>query len=160
MPRGQATHHVEPQDELSSLPSPNVIFEEYAQLTSSNAPIRTRSNVIYGDQSSFPVYEPDPELLAARAAAYAASAPLTSHYDASRESRSKAAGFYQFSNDEATRQEQMDALKRDRLETEHQQELAKVTVVSEREREKQGRRAKIEEKRRQIDLKRKNAAAQ
>lgn len=119
--------------------------------------MKYRTNVIYGDQSSFPVYAPDPELLAARAAAYAASAPLTSHYDASGENRSKAAGFYQFSNDEATRKEQMEALKRNRLETEAQQDKVEG-AVSERSREKEERKRKIEEKRRQIELKRKATA--
>jgi hypothetical protein len=82
-----------------------------------------------------------------------------SHYDASGENRSKAAGFYQFSKDEATRREQMDALKRDRLETEVQQEKAAAGVVSERDRKKEARKRKIEEKRKQIELKRKASSS-
>lgn len=42
----------------------------------------------------------------------------TAHYDASRENRANAAGFYQFSTDEATRARQMEELKKARKETE------------------------------------------
>ncbi|GAA6011666.1 hypothetical protein JCM10207_004201 [Rhodosporidiobolus poonsookiae] len=120
------------------------------------------SNVIYGDQTSFPVYEPDPAVLAQRAAtlAAAANAPLVSHYDASQENRTRGAGFYQFSGDEATRQAQMEALKRERDETERkrrEREEEGDRVKRERERERDERKRKIEEKRREVEEKRKRA---
>lgn len=118
------------------------------------------TNVIYGDQFSFPVYTPDADVLAARAAAFAASAPLVSHYDASAENRSKAAGAYSFSQDEDTRREQMAALQRERDETEtlRRKKAEGGGVVGEREREKEERKRKVEAKRRELEMKRKRAA--
>ena len=115
----------------------------------------------YGDQHHFPVYTPDPSVLAARALAYAKSEPLVSHYDGAAENRTKAAGFYAFSGDEATRADQMAALKREREETEKTREdaLAGGGVLGERERVKEERKRKVEEKRRELEAKRKAAAS-
>ncbi|BGP01038.1 hypothetical protein RTG_02790 [Rhodotorula toruloides ATCC 204091] len=119
-------------------------------------------NVYYGDQTQFPVYEPDPEVLARRAAtlAAAAAAPLVSHYDSTQENRTRGAGFYHFSGNEEERKAQMEALQREREETERKrrekEELGDV-VKREREREKEERKRKIEEKRREMEEKRKKA---
>ncbi|KAK4048992.1 Protein-lysine N-methyltransferase efm4 [Microbotryomycetes sp. JL221] len=75
------------------------------------------ANIRYGDQVYFPVYQPDPEVLAARKAAMEESAPLVQHYDASKEVRARGAGFMSFSKDEQVRQQQMEALQRERVET-------------------------------------------
>ncbi|BGP17597.1 hypothetical protein JCM10213_001247 [Rhodosporidiobolus nylandii] len=120
------------------------------------------SNVIYGDQTSFPVYEPDPAVLAQRAAtlAAAAAAPLVSHYDSTQEHRTRGAGFYQFSGNEEERAAQMEALKREREETERkraEREREGDLVRKERDREKDERKRKIEEKRRELEEKRKRA---
>ncbi|GAA5860860.1 hypothetical protein JCM3774_003167 [Rhodotorula dairenensis] len=118
------------------------------------------SNVYYGDQNFFPVYEPDPEVLARRAAtlAAAAAAPLVSHYDATRENRTKGAGFYQFSGNEDERRAQMDALARERDETERRRkERDEVGDAAKRKRENEveERKRKIEAKRREVEEKRK-----
>ncbi|GAA5991027.1 hypothetical protein JCM10908_006508 [Rhodotorula pacifica] len=118
------------------------------------------SNVYYGDQNFFPVYEPDPEVLARRAAtlAAAAAAPLVSHYDASRENRTKGAGFYQFSGNEDERQAQMEALAKEREETERkrrEREEVGDAVKRRREEEVEDRKRKIEAKRREMEEKRK-----
>lgn len=122
------------------------------------------SNVYYGDQTSFPVYEPDPEVLARRAAtlAAAAAAPLVSHYDASRENRTKGAGFYQFSGNEDERQAQMEALAREREETERrrrEKEELGDAVKRKRESEVEERKRKIEAKRREVEEKRRRLKA-
>ena len=108
---------------------------------------------MYGDQESFPVYAPDPALLAARAAAYAATSSTTSHYDATLENRQRAAGAYNFSQNEETRAQQMAALTRDREETLAKREAGNK-VLSERDKEKEVRRKKVEEKRKEVERKR------
>lgn len=94
-------------------------------------------------------------MLAARAAASAALR-TKSHYDGTLENRAKGAAAYNFSQDEATRQEQMEALKRDRYETEEMRgAIAAGRVLTERETEKEARKRKVEEKRREMEAKRK-----
>jgi len=80
-----------------------------------------------GDQNHFPVYVPDGERVAEIEQAYAeALKDPTTHYDASKENRATAAGYYQFSADEETRARQMEALKRSREETEKAREEAGI----------------------------------
>ncbi|GAA6055614.1 hypothetical protein JCM3770_006726 [Rhodotorula araucariae] len=117
------------------------------------------SNVYYGDQHSFPVYAPSPEVLAARAAtlAAAAAAPLVDHYSAEGENRTRGAGFYAFSADEAARAAQMEALARERAETERvRADKAREgdRVRAERERERDERKRRIEDKRREVEERR------
>lgn len=117
------------------------------------------SNVFYGDQTSFPVYEPDPAILAQRAAtlAAAAAAPLVDHYSATGENRTRGAGFYAFSADEGERQREMEALAREREETERRRrERAEEgdRVKRERERERDERKRRIEDKRREVEERR------
>ncbi|BGP41138.1 hypothetical protein JCM10450v2_005170 [Rhodotorula kratochvilovae] len=117
------------------------------------------ANVYYGDQHSFPVYAPAPEVLAARAAtlAAAAAAPLVDHYSASGENRTRGAGFYAFSADEGARAREMEALQRERAETERvrrEKEREGDRVRGERERERAERKRAIEEKRREVEERR------
>ncbi|KAM0791819.1 hypothetical protein ACM66B_004078 [Microbotryomycetes sp. NB124-2] len=116
-------------------------------------------NIRYGDQVYFPVYQPDPEVLAARKAAFEESAPLVQHYDASKEVRARGAGFMSFSKDEQVRQQQMDALKRERDETMRIRDRLEKDggVVGEREREMQDRKRKLELKRAELEAKRKRS---
>ncbi|GAA6028726.1 hypothetical protein JCM8097_007364 [Rhodosporidiobolus ruineniae] len=123
------------------------------------------SNVIYGDQTSFPVYEPDPAVLAQRAAtlAAAAAAPLVDHYDSTIEQgRQRGAGFYQFSGNEEERAAQMRALQGEREETERrrrERDEKGDEVRRAREAEKEERKRRIEEKRREVEERRKRARA-
>lgn len=87
VPRGSAVDDAPAADEY--LPLLPCSSEHPTDFTPS---FPSRTNVHYGDQHHFPVYTPDPAVLAARAAAYAKSEPLVSHYDATGEKRSKAAG--------------------------------------------------------------------
>lgn len=64
------------------------------------------------------------------------------HYDPNAEIRTRGVGHYTFSVDETTRQEQMTALKTARDETEMQREAATRAA--------EARRAKIEERRKEI----------
>ncbi|KAK4688676.1 hypothetical protein P7C73_g1430, partial [Tremellales sp. Uapishka_1] len=76
-----------------------------------------QSTVIHGDQSFFPVYEPDPEAIKAKYLA-AEEEARPHHYDSTKEVRTRGAGQYQFSLDEEKRAEQMAALGAQRAETE------------------------------------------
>ncbi|ORY41182.1 hypothetical protein BCR35DRAFT_311362 [Leucosporidium creatinivorum] len=114
------------------------------------------SNVHYGDQHHFPVYTPDPSLLAARRAAVEAQAPLVQHYDSTLENRQRGAGFMAFSKDEEEREAQMMALREERKETERKRKEVESGggVMGERERERETRKRKVEEKRKELELKR------
>ncbi|GAA6023181.1 hypothetical protein JCM11491_003291 [Sporobolomyces phaffii] len=117
-------------------------------------------NVRYGDQTSFPVYEPDPAILAQRAATLAAAqnAPLVDHYDSTRETtRQRGAGFYQFSGTEEERKQQMEDLERERLETERKRKEREEygdRVKTARKQEMDERKRLIEDKRRELEEKR------
>ncbi|KAF9649826.1 hypothetical protein BDM02DRAFT_3113047 [Thelephora ganbajun] len=75
-------------------------------------------DVIYNPINHFPIYEPDATRVAEIEKEFAEeNNPLNIHYDASKEVRSKGAGFYQFSADEETRRQQMEGLKSAREET-------------------------------------------
>jgi len=117
-------------------------------------------NIRYGDQTSFPVYEPDPAILAQRAATLAAAqnAPLVDHYDSTRETtRQRGAGFYQFSGTEEERKKQMEDLERERRETERkrkEREELGDKVRADRKREIEERKRLIEDKRRELQEKR------
>jgi hypothetical protein len=81
-------------------------------------------------EGHFPVYVPSDERIQEIEKKYAESNnPLVDRYDSTRENRAKGAGFYQFSSDEDTRKEQMEALKQARMETEKtRQETGAVDV--------------------------------
>ncbi|KAG8874898.1 hypothetical protein FRB97_005559 [Tulasnella sp. 331] len=75
-------------------------------------------NIIYNPEAHFPTYEPSVERLEKINSDLQESLkdPLQ-HYDASKDNRSKGAGFYQFSADEETRRREMEELKAARNET-------------------------------------------
>lgn len=72
--------------------------------------------------------------------------PEMRHYEADKEVRTKGVGFYQFSKDEAVREEEMKALEKERLETQKRRK--------EREDKKKQRLLEIEERRKAIQEKR------
>ncbi|KAF9048717.1 hypothetical protein BJ165DRAFT_1342748 [Panaeolus papilionaceus] len=135
----------------------------------------TDSHLIGNPVNHFPVYQPSEERLASIAKAEAESfKPLNVHYDASKEVRSKGAGFYQFSGDEETRRAQMEEMKAAREETARtRQEIgaedvkpgdvegmreggsssstAQSKAAEKRKREIEERRKMIEAKRRKLD---------
>jgi hypothetical protein len=118
----------------------------------------------------FPTYQPSAERIAEIAEAHSdANNPLEAHYDATREVRAKAAGYYQFSGDDATRKQQMEELRSARQETtkvrqetgavdllpgevEGMQEEGGTAGVKSRAMEK--RKRQLEERRRLVDAKR------
>lgn len=120
----------------------------------------------------FPVYEPSEERIAEIAKAHAEeNNPLGVHYDASREIRTKGAGFYQFSADEETRRAQMEELKASRDDTERtRQEVGAVdirpgeiegmrdgevgTATNAKSRAMEKRKRDMEERRKMIEAKR------
>lgn len=78
--------------------------------------------VIHGPSTSFPVYKHDPAKRAGTGAgaggsgSYKRAAP--EHFDAAGfEKRYRGAGFYQFSQDDGVRRQQMEELRRERDET-------------------------------------------
>ncbi|GAA5945331.1 hypothetical protein JCM1841_000839 [Sporobolomyces salmonicolor] len=156
VPRGAPFH--DPTAHLPADPS----LPSSASALPDDGPAPT--NILYGDQTHFPIYAPDPAVLAARAAslAAAAAAPLVDHYDATRETtRQRGAGFYQFSGDEDERRRQMEALERERSETERKRREREVEgdrVRRERERERDERKRRVEEKRREVEERRRKRA--
>ncbi|KAF8339995.1 uncharacterized protein EI90DRAFT_3117757 [Cantharellus anzutake] len=75
-------------------------------------------HVIYGDQNYYPIYTPSEERVKEIEEKLAAdTASPATHFDASRDNRARAAGFYQFSADEETRKQQMENLRKAREET-------------------------------------------
>jgi hypothetical protein len=115
----------------------------------------------------FPVYEPSEERIAQISERFSEeNNPLNMHYDASKEVRSKAAGFYAFSTDEETRKQQMAELKAARTETETiRQELGAVDLkpgevegmqadTGMKSRAMEKRKRDIEERRQLIEAKR------
>ncbi|KAG9010739.1 hypothetical protein FRB94_010016 [Tulasnella sp. JGI-2019a] len=117
-------------------------------------------------EGHFPTYEPSAARLEKINADLQESLkdPLQ-HYDASRDNRSKGAGFYQFSADEETRRREMEELKAARNETVEERQAAGADVpdissqpegkVLSRAGEK--RKRDLEERRKLIEAKRKKA---
>jgi hypothetical protein len=109
------------------------------------------SKLIYGDTVQVEAFNPEDEVAArmeelAAKRDRSATPPEMKHYEADKEFRIKGVGFYSFSKDETVRKEEMEALERERLETE------KVRI--EREQRKEERKREIEERRRAIGEKR------
>ena len=114
----------------------------------------------------FPVYEPSEERVAEVGRKFAdENNPLNIHYDASKEVRTKGAGYYQFSADEETRRKQMEELKVTREETERtRQELGAedikpgeegMTADGVKSRAMEKRKRELEERRKLLEAKRK-----
>ena len=109
------------------------------------------TQLIYGDTVQSLAFNPD-EPIAAKMEELAAkrdrsaTPPEQKHYEADKEIRSKGVGFYTFSKDEAVRKQEMEALERERAETER--------VRLEREGRKAKRREEVERRKREIGEKR------
>ncbi|RKF59466.1 Uncharacterized protein OnM2_059038 [Erysiphe neolycopersici] len=109
------------------------------------------SKINYGDTVQSKAFSLD-EPIAAKMEELAAkrdrslTPPEMRHYEADKEVRSKGVGFYQFSKDEAVREEEMKALEKERLETQKRRK--------EREDKKKQRLIEIEERRKAIQEKR------
>jgi hypothetical protein len=122
---------------------------------------------VIGDPvNHFPIYEPSEGRVAEVERKFAdENNPLNIHYDASKEVRTKGAGFYQFSADEETRRKQMEELKVTREETERtRQELGAedvkpgeegMTADGIKSRAMEKRKRELEERRKLIEAKRK-----
>jgi len=105
------------------------------------------TNVIYGDTIQHNAFNPD-HVIADRMAEIAkkrdrsATPPPDAHYDASAEIRTKGTGFYTFSKDAEERKRELDALEKERLETDR--------IRKEREEKREQRKKEIEERRKLI----------
>ncbi|MCJ1291433.1 hypothetical protein MMC34_002976 [Xylographa carneopallida] len=128
--------------------------EELFNMSARPAAPRT---LIYGDTVQSGAFNPD-EPVAARMAAIArkrdrsATPPEEVHYDASKEVRAKGVGFYAFSGDKEARGREMEALARERAETERR--------VRERGEKREGRRKEVEERRRVVRERRERGLAE
>jgi hypothetical protein len=109
------------------------------------------SQLIYGDTVQSLAFNPD-EPIAQKMVELAAkrdrspTPPEAKHYEADKEIRSKGVGFYSFSKDEAVRKQEMEALEKERAETER--------IRVEREERKAKRRQEVEARRKEIGEKR------
>ncbi|WPG99091.1 Hypothetical protein R9X50_00190000 [Acrodontium crateriforme] len=105
------------------------------------------ANVIYGDTIQHQAFNPD-EPITAQMEALAAkrdrslTPPPDTHFDASKEIRTKGTGFFQFSGDAEERKRQMDELEKERLETEKKRKEREAKMLE--------RKKMIEERRREI----------
>ena len=105
------------------------------------------TNVIRGDTVQANAFNPDnvtTERMVdlAKKRDRSATPPDEKHYDANAEVRTKGTGFYSFSKDVQGRKDEMDALVKERLQTERERK--------EREARKEKKRQDIEERRRKI----------
>ncbi|KAE9377149.1 hypothetical protein N431DRAFT_436401 [Stipitochalara longipes BDJ] len=103
------------------------------------------SKLIFGDTVQSLAFQPEEETVGkmeelAKKRDRSLTPPEMRHYDASAEIRSKGVGFYSFSKDERIRGKEMEALERERVDTEN--------VRREKEERKEARRKEIEERRR------------
>ncbi|KAL9602332.1 MAG: hypothetical protein Q9219_001898 [cf. Caloplaca sp. 3 TL-2023] len=127
-----------------------------SQLQSFTARPAAPSNVIRGDTIQTAAFNPEQTISEqmeelARKRDKSLTPPPETHYDASKEIRSKGVGFYAFSTDEGERKREMEELERQRGETE------KVKREQEEKREK--RKREIEERRRLVAKKREEKLA-
>jgi hypothetical protein len=127
--------------------------EKYINLSSSRSAVASAEMLL---QQRATARAEDAPLKCSLAAA--AAAQLVDHYGATREIQTKSAGFYQFSGNGEERQAQMDALAKEREETERKRKARdEVGDAVKRKRESEGeeRKRKIEAKRREMEEKRK-----
>lgn len=126
------------------------------QLSSMRARPERPSTLITGDTIQSSAFNPDAALATqmeslARKRDRSMTPPEEVHYDASKEVRSKGVGFYAFSKDGEGRRREMEALGREREETER--------GVREREGRREERRRVVEERKRVIARKREERLA-
>ena len=113
-------------------------------------------NLIVGDAIQSAAFNPDEPIAVqmetlARKRDRSMTPPEEVHYDASKEVRTKGVGFYQFSKDAEGRKKEMQALEKEREETEK--------LKKEREERKEKKRKDIEERKRMIAEKREKKLA-
>ncbi|KAI4179485.1 MAG: hypothetical protein L6R41_007824 [Letrouitia leprolyta] len=123
----------------------NAITYAESQLQSFAARPTAPSNVIRGDTIQAAAFNPDQTIAEqmeelARKRDKSLTPPPETHYDASKEIRSKGVGFYAFSKDEEGRRREMEELERQRGETE--------MVKKQQEERREKRKREIEERRR------------
>ena len=129
------------------------------------------SNIIQGDTIQSQAFNPDHAIqtamndLAAKRDKEATPPPDT-YFDANWEIRDRGTGFYKFSGDSEMRREEMEALERERRETERvrgEKEGSGKGMMEEgkerRKREMEERRRKIDEKRREREMDRRDREA-
>ncbi|KAI9734496.1 MAG: hypothetical protein M1834_002096 [Cirrosporium novae-zelandiae] len=109
------------------------------------------TNLIFGDTIQSSAFNPSEPVAAqmdklAQNRDRSPTPPEDSHYDAGGEIRSKGVGFYGFSQDNEERKGQLEALERERRETERGK-VERVERKERRKREIEERRAKIREQR-------------
>ncbi|KAI4265272.1 MAG: hypothetical protein L6R38_009541 [Xanthoria sp. 2 TBL-2021] len=128
-----------------------------SQLESFSArPAAPSSNLIHGDTIQSSAFNPDITIAAqmdalARKRDRSLTPPQETHYDASKEIRSKGVGFYQFSKDEGERAREMGELEGMRGETER--------VKMEQEERRERRRRDVEGRKKEIERKREERLA-
>lgn len=121
--------------------------EQLAQDTLNRARPAMPTSLIYGDTVQAAAFNPD-EPVAQQMADLAAkrdksaTPPPDTHFDATKEIRTKGVGFMQFSQDPEERRKQMENLEKDRLETERKRD--------EREQRIKQRKDEVERRRREI----------
>ncbi|MCJ1228508.1 hypothetical protein MMC12_005169 [Toensbergia leucococca] len=109
------------------------------------------SQLIYGDTVQTAAFNPDEPVAAqmeeiVRKRDRSMTPPDEVHYDASKEVRTKGVGFYAFSKDKEGRRKEMEALGRERRETERGR-LERVERKEKKKKETEERRRVIKEKR-------------
>ena len=115
------------------------------------------TNIIHGDTVQSEAFNPDAAIARSMEALASkrdrsATPPPEVHYDASKEVRTKGVGFYQFSQDAEGRRKELDALDREREETERRK--------GEDEERKAKRRREEEERKRMIQKRREERLAE
>ena len=105
------------------------------------------SQIIYGDTVQAAAFNPDEPIAAqmeeiARKRDRSMTPPEEVHYDANGEVRTKGVGFYSFSKDKEGRKREMEALQKERLDTEKKRK--------EKGEKKEKRKKEVEERRRLI----------
>ncbi|GAB7352537.1 hypothetical protein MBLNU459_g2929t1 [Dothideomycetes sp. NU459] len=121
--------------------------EQLAEASSHRARPAMPSTIIYGDTVQAAAFNPDEPVVQQMAELAAkrdksATPPPETHFDSSKEIRSKGVGFMQFSQDPEERKRQMDGLEKDRLETEKRRD--------DREQRLRQRKHEVERRRREI----------
>ena len=121
------------------------------ELANSRARPERPNNLILGDTVQAAAFNPDEPIAArmddlARKRDRSMTPPEETHYDATKEIRTKGVGFFQFSKDNPQREREMEDLERERAETEKSR--------LQREERKQARLKKLEERKTMIGEKR------
>ncbi|KAM7204911.1 protein of unknown function (DUF4078) domain containing protein [Naviculisporaceae sp. PSN 640] len=118
--------------------------------TMSGRPVKAPANLIFGDAVQTEAFEARDavkmEEIARKRDRSATPPPLT-HYDASKEVRTRGVGFFNFSKDEEERNKQMEALERERERT--------VKAREEKKEKEEMRRREIEKRKRELEERRK-----